>query len=500
MSRLGSIFLLGAVSAALWWYYSIAEAYHLFGGTFGFVLDVAASIASAALLVAVVGEALIALAFTVLTTAQPTGFERAGVYAILSIFAVGLVLSHFGVAITTVLATSAVLTAVVGLALQPTLGALIAGLTLNRMLKIGDGIVHGGEALTITEMAWRSVSTTRGDGSRLLLSNARVLDGGFEILSRDRPVRTEIVVVAPFAVEPQRISDILTSCIADIGGIDVARPISVGPAGSDADKAIARYRVRFWVRDFRYRTEMGEEVLRRSWYGFQRQGIASPVGGLLAEHNAQSASLKAPYWRRLLSTALAEAQRSPERPLEHVSLDAAVENGILLLYTDLERIVMPDRVEAHQCLLIDGRVRRITFAFSNDPALEMHATSSGRLAELQRLTTELAERIGPFAELAVQRVAAGEPDLLEVRRRVAEEIMDQAERDRFLARRPLAAADQTEGPGLLLKIGRGATNELQADMPLRAIGRVAIVAIPPQCLEAPPALPAASVKRTLRVK
>ncbi|MEA2874437.1 MAG: hypothetical protein QOH67_4433, partial [Hyphomicrobiales bacterium] len=86
----------------------------------------------------------------------------------------------------------------------------------------------------------------------------------------------------------------------------------------------------------------------------------------------------------------------------------------------------------------------------------------------------------------VQRVAASEADLLQVRRQVAEEIVDKAERDRFLARRPLGTADQTDGPGLVLKIHRSASNELQADTLLRAIGRVAIVAIPPHCLEAPP--------------
>ncbi|MDQ1422026.1 MAG: hypothetical protein QOJ52_3988, partial [Acidimicrobiaceae bacterium] len=263
MSRLGSTLLLAALCAALWWYSSIAERYDLFGGTLGFVLDVAASVATAALLVAIVAEALIALGFTVLAMAKPTGFERAAVYAVLSIFALGLVLNHFGVAITTVLATSAVLTAIVGLALQPTLGALIAGLTLNRMLKIGDGIILGGEALSVTEMGWRSVSATRGDGSRVLLSNARVLDGGFEIISGDQPMRAEMALVAPLAVEPQRITDTLTSCIADIGGIDVARPIGVGPDRFDVEKAQARYRLRFWLRDFRDRTEMEEEILRR---------------------------------------------------------------------------------------------------------------------------------------------------------------------------------------------------------------------------------------------
>lgn len=489
MARFSTIAILAAVCALLWWYHDLCVTYRLFDGVLASALDMVATLTTAALGVVAASELIIVVGFTIITVSKPTGFERASIYASLCIVAFALVLGHFGVAITTVLATSAVLTAIIGLALQPTLGALIAGLTLSadRMLKIGDGIVQGGEALTVAEIGWRSVSATRGDGSRILLSNARILDGGFEILPGGRSLRVETILTGPLACEPQRIADMLRPTIADIAGIDVSRSISVTPSLIDAEKAQARYRLRYWLRDYARRAEIEEEILKRSWYVLQRHDVKWPVAlNFLAEYNARAPSLDAPGWRRRLAAALVEAGRSPEgAPVKDLSIESAVGSGILLLYGDGERIVMPDRVEGHHCLLIGGALRKIMFEFAGDRRPNVHSVIDSRFADLQKLSARLAERIGPYAEFAVHQAARNEPSLAAIQRIVAEEITDTKERSRFLALVERSSDDEVRQPGVLLSLSRGATQELQADTLFRALGRVAIVAIPPEILEQP---------------
>jgi len=79
--------------------------------------------------------------------ARTTGFQRAALYGLLIALALVLVLSHYGFDLTAVLTTSAILTAALGLALQPLLTTMIAGIAVqtDRLVRPGDGILHDGE-------------------------------------------------------------------------------------------------------------------------------------------------------------------------------------------------------------------------------------------------------------------------------------------------------------------------------------------------------------------
>ena len=67
---------------------------------------------------------------------QATGFHRAVIYLVLTFVASFLVMRHFGFDLRAVLTTSAILTAAVGLAMQPTLGTMIAGFAFKEILGI----------------------------------------------------------------------------------------------------------------------------------------------------------------------------------------------------------------------------------------------------------------------------------------------------------------------------------------------------------------------------
>jgi len=81
------------------------------------------------------------------------------------------------------LATSAVITAVVGLAMQETLGNLFSGvaLALERTVQVGD-MVRSGETIGLVEqLSWRSIKVRTMEGHSILIPNSLASRERFEV-------------------------------------------------------------------------------------------------------------------------------------------------------------------------------------------------------------------------------------------------------------------------------------------------------------------------------
>ncbi len=309
---------LAAMAAMLWWFHSVSATFQLFASP-GFTrgLDVAASVTTALLAVTLAGHAIVRLVLLAMYGVAPTGFQRAGLYAILGTVAGAVVLTHLGVNIIAVFATSAILTAVFGFALQPTLNGLIGGLTLHtdRVLRIGDAILHNGNPVEVTAFNWRSVSGRKLDGSLVVFPNAHIVDSTIEILPRDHPVRTDTVFPVPITIVPQRLSDLVGELVADFAEVDDGQLVTVAPVAFEPDKALARYRVRYWVHAYADRSDVEAEVLRRIWYALQREGIAWPVNNFYDSEFRISqgpSGLLAHDWPEAIAAAIARTPTQPD--------------------------------------------------------------------------------------------------------------------------------------------------------------------------------------------
>src|SRR6185503_14169651 len=82
----------------------------------------------------------------------------------------------FGVELTPFLATSAVVGAVVGLALQDTLGNLFAGISLHTEgpFQVGDWVRVGDRDGRVEQVSWRAVRLRSWDGDTLTIPNNEV--------------------------------------------------------------------------------------------------------------------------------------------------------------------------------------------------------------------------------------------------------------------------------------------------------------------------------------
>jgi small-conductance mechanosensitive channel len=487
MSRLFMVVILAVTTAALWALHAISTEFNLFGmSALPRTLNALAWIASAALAVYVTAQLILQVILAELLEIEPSGLHRGLVVSLLTFLATAVVLGHFQFDISALLTTSAVLSLFVGFATRATLGSLIAGSTLgmDRVIRVGDGLIQGGQPVEIIALNWRSVTGRRPDGTTVLIPNAAIADNAMEVVPGDRPVRVESFVNVPAGVPPQRVSAIVDEVLGDISQLDLTQPIKIAPATFETDRGFLRYVIRYWVRHFAWRGAIENEVMRRMWYAFQREGI--PCLGANLDDDLRRINEDA--LRKAVETALRRRTAAAARSML-AALAEQPKLGHLLLYAPGERITIPARIAAGTFLLVDGELTEAASDFrsaADEPPLpgdDAALTHLSRRVALQHIIERLAERIGPYAEHVVVREAARIVSLNELCEAVAGEIDDEQERAAFL-RETQREEEETYKAGSVFGVSQDIAKNFVSKPPMRAVGGAAIVVMPAELPDA----------------
>ena len=178
-----------------------------------------------------------------------------------------------------ILTTSALLTAVVGLAMQDTLGNLVSGLALQlqRPFDVGDWVEldDGHQAGRVTEVTWRATTVMTLDHVEVILPNSGLAKASIRNYSRPSPVaRRRVLVNASPASAPHDVHDTLVSAVRDVPGV-LASPPPFARTRSFAESSI-EYEVLFFVDDFEQAPNIEGMVRDRIYYAFARTGIDMP--------------------------------------------------------------------------------------------------------------------------------------------------------------------------------------------------------------------------------
>lgn len=175
------------------------------------------------------------------------------------------------------LTTSAVLTAVIGLALQNTIANLFAGLALqiDRTLGISDWIKVGDHTGRIAEIKWRSTLLWTEEGDLLIVPNSHLLDAAVLNLSRPDVVqREEITVGFHYRHPPNSVKQVLLNAVRDAPRV-LATPAPDCVVADFSDSAIT-YKLRYWINDYTHHVPIASDVRTRVWYAAQRAGLEIP--------------------------------------------------------------------------------------------------------------------------------------------------------------------------------------------------------------------------------
>lgn len=182
--------------------------------------------------------------------------------------------------LTALLTTSAIITAVVGLALQDTLGNFFAGLALHmeRTVGVGDVLRTGETFGVVEELSWRAIKVRTMDGNLLLVPNSVAGRERLEVFPRPGPpiVRT-LRVGLEYDASPGQVRDALEPALRGIAGV-AAFPSPAVFLKSFDDYAV-RYELRYALEDYARFVEVDSAVRERVWYAAERAGLkmAYPV-------------------------------------------------------------------------------------------------------------------------------------------------------------------------------------------------------------------------------
>jgi small-conductance mechanosensitive channel len=188
-----------------------------------------------------------------------------------------IVYSQLQFDVTTVVGTSAVLSLVLGFALQDTLSNLFSGISLQMEapFKEGDFIrvqLHEGR---VTQISWRSCSIQTNRGEVVTLPNALIAKEAIKNFTRgNESVGVEIFIGATYTVPPNHFkAEAMTGLMA----IDhvLKSPPPLVRLHEFSDTAV-RYMIRFYLQDYGQLVSVQDEVLTHLWYRFGRTGIDMP--------------------------------------------------------------------------------------------------------------------------------------------------------------------------------------------------------------------------------
>lgn len=236
-----------------------------------------------------------------------------------------------GYDISPLLASTALLTAVVGFALQGVLGNLLGGMSLHltRSVVPGDWVRVGENEGRVVETNWRETRLRTLGGHTIVVPNSVVSSTVVHNLSTPTPVRRhQLNVGASYSDAPGEVIAALESAALQVPEV-LRRPKPSAYVTAFQDYGI-NYVLRYWSKRFYDRTPVDGDVGRMIWYEFKRRGIEIPF----------------PMSDKLLNDFMAVVYRQRKLPPDDGEL---VRRGRVLAASELFSKVLADR-EGHPLL------------------------------------------------------------------------------------------------------------------------------------------------------
>lgn len=179
--------------------------------------------------------------------------------------------------ISNVLATSAMLSVIVGLALQPTLGHLFAGVSIEieRPLRVGDFVRRDEWEGQVVSLNWRSVYLRTERGSTLVMPNSEFTSRMMEVIPSDQPYRVQVLFNLASDQPPGQVIRLAMQVLrSGLPGVCQQPAPSVLVIGNDPITGTLRYAARFYTLQFLDRNSLGSAFLERLWYALSREGMS----------------------------------------------------------------------------------------------------------------------------------------------------------------------------------------------------------------------------------
>ncbi|MBX3273479.1 MAG: mechanosensitive ion channel family protein [Sandaracinaceae bacterium] len=286
-----------------------------------------------------------------------SGIFRDVVQVGMYVVAVFVLLGEAGVEPGSLLTSSVLLTAVIGLSLQDTLGNLFAGIAIQvqQPFEVGDWIQFDedpSKAGEVVEINWRATRLMTIDRVEVTVPNNTLARAAIRNFSRPtHAVRRQVRVVAPMATPPARVHRLLAEAVTEVDGV-LDEP-SPDIQTLDFNERGVEYRVRYFLQAYDQREVIDSRVRDRIWYALRRAALAIPPPQrtvTMIEHNAASAQLE--HAAQIVDIEKALARVTLFAPLPDVLLHEVAMHTERRLYAPGEVVIQQGDV-GHELFIVE---------------------------------------------------------------------------------------------------------------------------------------------------
>lgn len=210
---------------------------------------------------------------------QTSRIMRDVMTAAASIVAVFSLASRAGWNLSGLIATSAVLTAVIGFALRDTLGNVIGGLSLqtDQSIQIGDWIKVGDVVGRVVDVRWRYTAVETRNWETLIVPNSVLTTEKVMVLGRRRgeplQLRRWIWFNVDYRHSPAEVSRVVVEALTQAPIPDVAAEPPPHCVLMDLHESYARYAARYWLTELAFDDGTDSVVRTRIYFALQRAAM-----------------------------------------------------------------------------------------------------------------------------------------------------------------------------------------------------------------------------------
>jgi CRP-like cAMP-binding protein/small-conductance mechanosensitive channel len=223
------------------------------------------------------------------------------------VVAAGWLMHRAGFNLTSIIATSAIVTAVIGLSLQATLGNIVGGLALQ----VDDSVQEGDwlefenkQQAQVKKIRWRHTVLETRDSDTLIVPNSMLMGQAIKVLGKrdgeSVPHRQWVYFCVDFRFSPGEVIAAINQALvaAPIAGVE-ANPMAnciCSDLGRENRDGYVLYAVRYWIQDLWRSDSTNSDVRERVFSALKRADIplAIPAAAVfLSQEDSARAERKA---------------------------------------------------------------------------------------------------------------------------------------------------------------------------------------------------------------
>ncbi|HYC89711.1 MAG TPA: mechanosensitive ion channel family protein [Thermoanaerobaculia bacterium] len=195
------------------------------------------------------------------------------VFAVLLAWAISTI---FETKVTAFLAGTTVVAAVLGLALQDTLGNLFSGIALHLedSFEVGDVIRTGDQIGIVEAVRWRGTRLRTFANTIVIVPNSMLARERLEIFPRNNLNARVLQIGIDYNVPPTTALSVLTQAASHVEGVSNQIPAFARVAGFGDSSVL--YEIKYHMYDYSQRDRIDADIRKAVWYSLRRNAIPIP--------------------------------------------------------------------------------------------------------------------------------------------------------------------------------------------------------------------------------